>query len=42
MTESSPLETLAAFAITFIAGAAVAMGIAEYGKWMKKKGFRSA
>lgn len=42
MTESSPLETLAAFAITFIAGAVVAMGIAVYGNWMKKKGFRSA
>lgn len=34
----SALETLAAFAISFAAGAVMSMAIASYGAWMKSKG----
>ncbi len=38
MLHQSPLETLASFAITFVAGALSAIAIATYGKWMKHQG----
>lgn len=38
MYNQSPLETLAAFAITFIAGALSIAAISAYGKWMKHQG----
>lgn len=38
MYNQSPLETLAAFAITFIAGALSIVTISAYGKWMKHQG----
>ncbi len=34
----SPLETLASFAITFVAGAVAVGLIVAYGQWMKDKG----
>lgn len=37
----SPLETLAAFAISFAAGAVVSLAIASDGAWMKSKGEKS-
>lgn len=38
MYNQSPLETLAAFAVTFIAGALSIAAISAYGKWMKHQG----
>lgn len=38
MFNQSPLETLASFAITFVAGAASVIAVAAYGKWMKRQG----
>lgn len=38
MINQSPLETLAAFAITFVAGALTVGCVAAYGRWMKAKG----
>lgn len=35
MYNQSPLETLAAFAITYIAGALSIVAVSAYGKWMK-------
>ena len=35
---STPIEALAAFAITFVAGAAVALAVNAYGKWMHRRG----
>lgn len=38
MFNQSPLEVLASFAITFIAGALSVVAISAYGKWMKHQG----
>lgn len=38
MYNQSPLETLASYAITFIAGALSVIAISAYGKWMKHQG----
>lgn len=38
MYNQSPLETLASYAITFIAGALSIVAISAYGKWMKHQG----
>jgi hypothetical protein len=38
MYPQSPLETLASYAITFVAGAISVIAIAAYGKWMKHQG----
>ena len=38
----SPIETLAAFALAFAAGAVVSLAIATYGAWMKSKGEKDA
>ena len=38
----SPIETLAAFAMAFAAGAVVSMAIASYGAWMKSRGKKNA
>lgn len=34
----SPIETLAAFAISFVAGAVASIAIYSYGAWMKSRG----
>lgn len=39
---SSPLETLAAFAITFAAGSLSVMFISVYGEWKRRKGMAEA
>lgn len=38
MYNHSPLEALASFAITFVAGAISVMAVSAYGKWMKHQG----
>lgn len=38
MYNQSPLETLASFAITFVAGAISVLAVSAYGKWMKHQG----
>lgn len=38
MNNISPLETLASYAITFVAGAVSAICISAYGKWMRQRG----
>jgi len=38
MNPTSPLETLASFAITFVAGALSVLAVSAYGKWMKHQG----
>lgn len=38
MCNQSPLETLASFAITFVAGAISVLAVSAYGKWMKYQG----
>lgn len=38
MNNPSPLETLASYAITFVAGALATVCVAAYGKWMKQQG----
>lgn len=38
MYNQSPLETLASYAITFVAGALSVVTLAAYGKWMKHRG----
>lgn len=38
MYNQSPLETLASFAITFVAGALSVLAVSAYGKWMKHQG----
>lgn len=38
MNNPSPLETLASYAITFVAGALTTVCVAAYGKWMKQQG----
>lgn len=38
MYNQSPLETLASFAITFVAGAISVLAVSAYGKWMKQQG----
>jgi hypothetical protein len=38
MFNQSPLETLASFAITFVAGALSVAAVAAYGRWMKHQG----
>ncbi len=38
MFNQSPLETLASFAITFVAGAISVLAVSAYGKWMKHQG----
>lgn len=38
ISNPSPLEILAAFAITFVAGASSVLAVAAYGQWMKNKG----
>lgn len=38
MNNQSPLETLASYAITFVAGALSAICVAAYGRWMKQRG----
>lgn len=38
MFNQSPLETLASFAITFVAGALSIVAVSAYGKWMKHQG----
>lgn len=35
MLNQSPLETLASYAITFVAGAVTALCVLAYGEWMK-------
>ena len=42
MNNQSPLETLAAFAICFAAGAVSVGLVAAYGRWMKTKGRKLA
>lgn len=42
MFNQSPLETLASFAITFVAGAASVGLIVAYGQWMKTQGTRQS
>lgn len=39
MYNQSPLETLASFAITFVAGALSVLAVSAYGKWMKHQGW---
>lgn len=38
MFNQSPLEILASYAITFVAGAVSVVAIAAYGRWMKHQG----
>ena len=38
----SPIETLAAFALAFAAGAVVSLAIATYGAWMKSMGEKNS
>ena len=38
MINTSPLETLASYAIAFVAGAISISIISAYGKWIKNKG----
>ncbi len=38
MYNQSPLETLASYAITFVAGAIAVIAVSAYGKWMKHQG----
>ncbi|MFA9439961.1 hypothetical protein ACDA63_10015 [Uliginosibacterium sp. sgz301328] len=38
MNQPSPLETLASYAIAFIAGAVATVCVAAYGRWMMAKG----
>lgn len=38
MFNQSPLETLASFAITYVAGALSVIAVTTYGKWMKYQG----
>jgi hypothetical protein len=38
MYNQSPLETLASYAITFVAGALSVIAVSAYGKWMKHQG----
>ena len=38
MLNPSPLETLASYAITFVAGAFSVLLISAYGQWMKRQG----
>lgn len=38
MNNPSPLETLASYAITFVAGALSVIAVSAYGKWMKHQG----
>lgn len=38
MFNQSPLETLASYAITFVAGALSVIAVSSYGKWMKQQG----
>lgn len=38
MYPQSPLETLASYAITFVAGAMATVCVAAYGRWMKHQG----
>ncbi len=38
MYNQSPLETLASYAITFVAGALSVIAVSVYGKWMKHQG----
>lgn len=38
MSEQSPIETLASFALAFAAGAVLAVVIAAYGTWMRRQG----
>lgn len=37
MNNTSPLETLASYAIAFVAGAVSAACVAAYGKWMRQR-----
>lgn len=38
ISNPSPLEVLAAYAITFVAGAISVLAVSAYGQWMKHKG----
>lgn len=38
MLNPSPLETLASFAVCFVAGAISVIAVTTYGKWMKHQG----
>lgn len=38
MWNQSPLEILASYAITFVAGAVSVVAISAYGKWMRHQG----
>ena len=38
MYQQSPLETLASYAITFVAGAISVIAVSAYGKWMRHQG----
>ncbi len=38
MLNQSPLEILASYTITFLAGAVSVVAIVAYGKWMKHQG----
>ncbi len=38
MYNHSPLEALASFAITFVAGAISVLAVSTYGKWMMHQG----
>lgn len=42
MNNPSPLETLASYAITFVAGAIAVIAVSAYGKWMKYQGRTTA
>lgn len=42
MYHQSPLETLASYAITFVVGAISVLGVAAYGKWMKRQGVEAS
>lgn len=41
MYPQSPLETLASYAITFVAGAVSVVLVTAYGRWMRAQGQHS-
>lgn len=38
ISNTSPLEVLAAYAITFTAGAFAVLAVSAYGQWMRQRG----
>lgn len=39
--QPSPLESLAAYGIAFVAGAVTLAAVAAYGQWMRRQGARA-